>query len=45
VWSRLEAEVSVLEFLGRIGGAGIDEEVVSLSAWIFTSSIRIFFTN
>jgi hypothetical protein len=29
VWSRLEAEVTVVEFLGGIGGAGIDEEVVS----------------
>ncbi|EPS93831.1 hypothetical protein FOMPIDRAFT_1026419 [Fomitopsis schrenkii] len=27
VWSRLGAEVTVIEFLGAIGGAGIDEEV------------------
>jgi dihydrolipoamide dehydrogenase len=27
VWSRLGAEVTVVEFLGTIGGAGIDEEV------------------
>jgi len=27
VWSRLGAEVTVVEFLGGIGGAGIDEEV------------------
>jgi len=27
VWSRLGAEVTVVEFLGAIGGAGIDEEV------------------
>ncbi|KAG7095255.1 dihydrolipoamide dehydrogenase precursor [Marasmius oreades] len=27
VWSRLGAEVTVVEFLGSIGGAGIDEEV------------------
>jgi dihydrolipoamide dehydrogenase len=27
VWSRLGAEVTVIEFLGGIGGAGIDEEV------------------
>jgi dihydrolipoamide dehydrogenase len=26
VWSRLGAEVTVVEFLGGIGGAGIDEE-------------------
>ena len=29
VWSRLGAEVTVVEFLGGIGGAGIDEEVAS----------------
>lgn len=27
VWSRLGAEVTVVEFLGSIGGAGIDEEI------------------
>ena len=27
VWSRLGAEVTVIEFLGGIGGAGIDEEI------------------
>ncbi|KAF9779217.1 hypothetical protein BJ322DRAFT_1089218 [Thelephora terrestris] len=27
VWSRLGAEVTVVEFLGNIGGAGIDDEV------------------
>ena len=27
VWSRLGAEVTVVEFLGSIGGVGIDEEV------------------
>lgn len=27
VWSRLGAEVTVVEFLGGIGGVGIDEEV------------------
>ena len=27
VWSRLGAEVTVIEFLGGIGGVGIDEEV------------------
>lgn len=27
VWSRLGAEVTVVEFLGGIGGAGIDEEI------------------
>ena len=27
VWSRLGAEVTVVEFLGAIGGAGIDEEI------------------
>lgn len=27
VWSRLGAEVTVVEFLGGIGGAGIDEEM------------------
>jgi dihydrolipoamide dehydrogenase len=27
VWSRLGAEVTVVEFLGGIGGAGVDEEI------------------
>jgi dihydrolipoamide dehydrogenase len=27
VWSRLGAEVTVVEFLGAIGGAGLDEEI------------------
>jgi dihydrolipoamide dehydrogenase len=27
VWSRLGAEVTVVEFLGAIGGVGVDEEV------------------
>lgn len=27
VWSRLGAEVTVVEFLGNIGGAGIDDEI------------------
>lgn len=27
VWSRLGSEVTVIEFLGAIGGAGIDEEI------------------
>ena len=27
VWSRLGSEVTVVEFLGGIGGAGIDEEI------------------
>jgi dihydrolipoamide dehydrogenase len=31
VWSRLGAEVTVVEFLGGIGGAGIDEEVSYVS--------------
>ncbi|KAG2092141.1 uncharacterized protein F5147DRAFT_822607 [Suillus discolor] len=31
VWSRLGAEVTVVEFLGAIGGAGIDEEVAAWS--------------
>lgn len=30
VWSRLGAEVTVVEFLGGIGGQGIDEEVASV---------------
>lgn len=32
VWSRLGAEVTVVEFLGAIGGAGIDEEM----AYVFS---------
>ncbi|KAL7278620.1 hypothetical protein ACG7TL_007621 [Trametes sanguinea] len=30
VWSRLGAQVTVVEFLGGIGGAGIDEEIAKL---------------
>lgn len=33
VWSRLGAEVTVVEFLGTIGGAGIDEEVAYVSPY------------
>ena len=36
VWSRLGAEVTVVEFLGTIGGVGIDEEV-SYVSFIFGS--------
>lgn len=31
VWSRLGAQVTVVEFLGAIGGAGIDEEISCVS--------------
>lgn len=31
VWSRLGSEVTVVEFLGGIGGAGIDEEVACVA--------------
>lgn len=31
VWSRLGSEVTVVEFLGAIGGAGIDEEISYVS--------------
>lgn len=39
VWSRLGAEVTVVEFLDAIGGAGIDAEVAYVSppcSWIMT---------
>ncbi|KAG1883179.1 hypothetical protein F4604DRAFT_1741205 [Suillus subluteus] len=36
VWSRLGAEVTVVEFLGTIGGAGIDEEVAKQFQKILT---------
>ncbi|KAG1903963.1 uncharacterized protein F5891DRAFT_1016033 [Suillus fuscotomentosus] len=36
VWSRLGAEVTVVEFLGAIGGAGIDEEVAKQFQKILT---------
>ncbi|QRW26462.1 dihydrolipoamide dehydrogenase [Rhizoctonia solani] len=32
VWSRLGAEVTVVEFLGGIGGVGIDEEIAAWGA-------------
>ena len=40
VWSRLGAEVTVVEFLGGIGGVGIDEEIAYV---LLTSSSLIFF--
>ncbi|KAA1467079.1 dihydrolipoyl dehydrogenase [Dentipellis sp. KUC8613] len=36
VWSRLGAEVTVVEFLGGIGGAGIDEEIAKQFQKILT---------
>ena len=33
VWSRLGAQVTVVEFLGSIGGAGIDEEISYVSCF------------
>jgi dihydrolipoamide dehydrogenase len=36
VWSRLGAEVTVVEFLGTIGGVGIDEEVAKQFQKILT---------
>ena len=40
VWSRLGAEVTVVEFLNSIGGVGIDEEIscVDLLAFLHASS-------
>ena len=32
VWSRLGAQVTVVEFLGGIGGAGIDEEIAYVAS-------------
>ncbi len=47
VWKRLGAEVTVVEFLGGIGGAGIDEEIAYVQtglhcsiAWKYTERIR-----
>jgi len=36
VWSRLGAEVTVVEFLGNIGGAGIDDEIAKAFQKILT---------
>lgn len=38
VWSRLGAEVTVVEFLGGIGGAGIDDEIAYVLSPIFPVS-------
>lgn len=35
VWSRLGAQVTVVEFLGGIGGAGIDEEIAYVAMFHF----------
>lgn len=36
VWSRLGADVTVVEFLGGIGGAGIDEEIAYVPPQLFS---------
>lgn len=41
VWSRLGAEVTVVEFLGAIGGAGIDEEI----AYVFNLKFYLNHSN
>lgn len=41
VWSRLGAEVTVVEFLGGIGGAGIDEEVACVTLTEHLSGICV----
>jgi len=38
VWSRLGAEVTVVEFLGQIGGVGIDDEVACVYCSSFFSA-------
>ncbi|KAK0234933.1 hypothetical protein EDD85DRAFT_841119 [Armillaria nabsnona] len=45
VWSRLGAEVTVVEFLGAIGGAGIDEEVAKQFQRLLTKQGVKFKTN
>lgn len=44
VWSRLGAEVTVVEFLSGIGGVGIDEEIAYglLSFWTLFNRIHTF---
>lgn len=41
VWSRLGAEVTVVEFLGGIGGAGIDEEIACVPIGRLSASFSI----
>ncbi|KAK0475765.1 hypothetical protein IW261DRAFT_1422052 [Armillaria novae-zelandiae] len=45
VWSRLGAEVTVVEFLGAIGGAGIDEEVAKQFQRLLAKQGMKFKTN
>ncbi|CCM06592.1 uncharacterized protein FIBRA_08870 [Fibroporia radiculosa] len=45
VWSRLGAQVTVVEFLGGIGGAGIDEEIAKQFQRILTKQGMKFMLN
>ncbi|KAI0711875.1 dihydrolipoyl dehydrogenase [Fomitopsis betulina] len=45
VWSRLGSEVTVIEFLGAIGGAGIDEEIAKQFQRILTKQGIKFLLN
>ncbi|KAK6042752.1 pyridine nucleotide-disulfide oxidoreductase [Cooperia oncophora] len=45
VWQRLGAEVTAVEFLGHIGGIGIDMEVTKLFQRILTKQGMKFLTN
>ncbi|TFK46757.1 dihydrolipoyl dehydrogenase [Heliocybe sulcata] len=45
VWSRLGAEVTVVEFLGGIGGAGIDEEMAKQFQRILSKQGMKFMLN
>ncbi|KZT05168.1 dihydrolipoyl dehydrogenase [Laetiporus sulphureus 93-53] len=45
VWSRLGAQVTVVEFLGAIGGAGIDEEIAKLTQRMLAKQGMKFMLN
>jgi len=45
VWSRLGAEVTVVEFLGQIGGPGMDAEISKLTQRILTKQGMKFKLN
>ncbi len=41
VWSRLGAQVTVVEFLGAIGGAGIDEEIAYVVLPLLVRAVKL----
>jgi dihydrolipoamide dehydrogenase len=45
VWSRLGAEVTVVEYLGQIGGPGMDAEIAKMTQKLLTKQGMKFKLN